>query len=72
MKIIWETTLDDIYDCEVTRQDDSTGILTIKTKNIVVYSCAVNLSFGSIFGPDVHDVAEWESICIDYADNRSK
>ena len=72
MKPIWEATLDDIYKCEVNKTGDYDGVLTIKKKNTRVFETGVKLTAGAIFGADVIDVAEWESICVDYVDNRSK
>jgi hypothetical protein len=69
---IWEATLDDIYNCVVVKTGDYDGVLTIKKNNTRVFETGVKLTAGAIFGADVIDIAEWQSICVDYVDNRSK
>lgn len=69
---IWEATLDDIYNCVVVKTGDYDGVLTIKKNNTRVFETGVKLTAGAIFGADIIDIAEWESICVDYVDNRSK
>jgi len=66
---VWEATLDEIYHCTVERLNEYQGVLTIKKNNTRIYSTAVHLSYGAVFGPDVMDIAEWESICVNYVDN---
>lgn len=69
---VWESTLDDIYNCVVVKTGDYDGVLTIKKNNTRVFETGVKLTAGAIFGADIIDIAEWESICVDYVDNRSK
>ena len=67
---VWEATLDNIYNCVVVKTGDYDGVLTIKKNNTRVFETGVKLTAGAIFGADVIDIAEWESICVDYVDKR--
>ena len=72
MNTIWESTLDDIFECKVLRTGDRTGQLTVK-ENItgqILLDKPVALSYGAQFGPDMDDVAQWQGMCVDVVDNR--
>lgn len=70
--IVWESKLDTIYNCQVTRTDEYKGILKLtNTENDwVLVEQEVGLSYGAKFGPDVDDVAQWQEICIQAVDNQ--
>lgn len=70
---IWQATLDDQYDCVVTRINEAHGCLTVTDtkENKVLLSQEVTLSYGAAFGPDVDDVADWEERCVNAVDNQS-
>lgn len=66
-EIVWESMLDQRYSCKVIRQTGRTGLLTVKdceTEEFLLEK-EVSLAFGSIFGPDVDDVAQWQDFCVD-------
>ena len=70
--IVWESKLDTIYNCQVTRTDEYKGILKLtNTENDwVLVEQEVSLSYGAKFGPDIDDVAQWQEICIQAVDNQ--
>lgn len=70
--VIWEATLDEIYQCEVTRLEDYKGLLKVtNTQNdFVLLTQEVALSFGAQFGPDVDNVAEWQDLACLAVDNQ--
>jgi len=70
--LIWNSTLDSIYDCEVTRIDERTGLLKVinsESKSVLLEK-TVGLSYGSIFGPDVEDVAIWQELAVKAVDSQ--
>lgn len=72
MNIVWESTLDDIFECKVTRIDDYKGQLTVK-ENVngqILLDKEVGLSYGAQFGPDMDDVAQWQEMCVEVVDNK--
>lgn len=74
-KVIWWTRLDKRYQVEVHRKGDGEGTLFIwdreqGTDAPPVYGRAVNLSYDAIFGPDIGDVAAWETVALDFADGK--
>ncbi|UDL15962.1 hypothetical protein QEH42_gp256 [Microbacterium phage Pumpernickel] len=71
MDTIWSATLDKKWLVEVTGHEDSQyrGTLTIKDGDEVVFTQEVGVSYGAMFGPDVDDVATWQTIAINYIDN---
>lgn len=74
MQYIWESTLDDIFECRVTRTGEHTGQLTV-TENVtgqLLLDKEVGLSYGATFGPDVSDVAYWQDLCVEVVDNKLK
>jgi hypothetical protein len=70
--LLWQAILDEKYGCSVARIDGRVGRLVVaneETKQILLDQ-EVNLSYGALFGPDVDDVALWESICVELIDNQ--
>lgn len=61
---IWEAVLDDTWNCEVSRIDESTGTLTVTNGQVVILDETVTLSYGAAFGPDIADVSDWEDRCV--------
>lgn len=71
--IIWESKLDDIYDCKVTRISENKGTLTmIDQFDRVLLEREVGLLYGAVFGPDIEDVAYWEDLCVEVVDKLIK
>ena len=71
METVWESTLDDIFECRVVRTGERTGQLTVK-ENVngqMLLDTAVGLSYGAQFGPDIADIAEWQHQCVNAVDN---
>jgi hypothetical protein len=70
MENIWQATLDDRFDCRVTRINEAHGHLTVTdtTHNKIVLDQEVTLAYGARFGPDVDDVADWEIRCVQAVD----
>ena len=67
--IIWESKLDEVYDCKVERIDEGCGKLTVIDQfDRVLLSKEVKLSYSAVFGPDVADVAFWENLCVEIID----
>lgn len=66
--VVWESKLDDIYECKVVRNAPYQGILTIEQDNTVLFNKEVSLMYDAVFGPDVSDLAEWEDLCIKFVD----
>lgn len=71
-ELIWESTLDNIYQCEVTRKAEYKGILKVTNteNNFVLLEQEVGLSYGAQFGPDVADVADWQNLIVQTVDNQ--
>lgn len=67
-EIIWESKLDDKWNCVVTRTAEYSGQLTVSDQEEVILSESVSLSYGAAFGPDVSDVAMWQDKCIEVVD----
>ena len=70
---IWESTVDDgMYECKVNRIGEREGILTVLnvTTQKTLLKTPVELAYGASFGPDVHDVAYWEELCINAIDGK--
>lgn len=66
MDAIWESKLDNRFNCKVVRVDQSNGTLTVVdgTDDSVLLCSPVVLSYGAQFGPDVVDVSLWQDMCI--------
>lgn len=62
---VWEATMDDKWECRVTRKEGYVGILTVKGVETgeTALCLEVPLSYGAVMGPDVADVAAWEIMC---------
>lgn len=68
--IIWEETLDEVYECKVTRIDQYNGKLTMLDPfGKTLLEKEVMLMYGAMFGPDISDVALWQDWCIEVIDN---
>ena len=69
---VWESTLDKIFKCKVTRSGDYKGVLTVvNTENqFVLLEKEVTLSYRAMFGPDVDDIGYWEELCIQAVDSQ--
>lgn len=72
-EVIWESNLDNRYDCKVTRNLEYTGQLKVldTETNQVLLDEEVRLSYGASFGPDVADVADWRDKIIAVVDGES-
>jgi hypothetical protein len=72
-EVIWESNLDNRYDCKVTRNLEYTGQLKVldTETNQVLLDEEVRLSYGASFGPDVFDVADWRDKIIAVVDGES-
>lgn len=72
--LVWQSMLDEVFDCRVTRISDRQGRLTVTdTKNSAdLLDRDVDLSYGAQFGPDVADVGLWQQLCVDAVDRRDK
>jgi len=72
-EVVWESVLDDRYDCKVTRNSEYSGqlkVLDTQTKESL-YDEEVFLSYGALFGPDVADVADWRDKIVKVVDGKS-
>lgn len=70
-KVIWWTRLDKRYQVEVQRKGDYEGTLFLwdhERDDERIFGKAVTLPYQAIFGPDVDDVALWESIVLEFVD----
>lgn len=72
--IVWKSTLDNRYECIVTRMDAGRGhLLILDTEtNANLHLQEVVLSYGAAYGPDVDDVAFWQEICAKVVDGTSE
>jgi len=73
VETIWESEVDDgLYECKVKRIGEREGILTVLnvTTQKTLLKTPVELAYGASFGPDVHDVAYWEELCINAIDGK--
>lgn len=69
MDLIWESKLDDAYQCEVARTGPSTGQLTVTGPDGArLLDEPVTLAYGAQFGPDIDDVADWQARCTEVVD----
>ena len=68
---IWTATLDERYECEVTRNSHYSGQLKVfdNQEKKYLYDEEVRLSFGATFGPDVDDVVKWQNIIMGMVDD---
>ena len=68
---IWESELDNKYNCKVIRKTEYLGQLTvidIETGNKLLDE-EVTLAFGARFGVDISDISYWENRIIEVIDN---
>lgn len=68
---IWESELDNKYDCKVIRNTEYLGQLTvidIETGNKLLDE-QVSLAFGARFGVDISDINYWEAKILEVIDN---
>lgn len=68
MSDVWNNRLDGRYRASV----DQDAVLTIVDEdndNDVIYSEQDKFTYEPRFGPDVEDVARWQSIVVDFIDN---
>lgn len=73
VEVVWESILDDRYDCKVTRNSEYSGQLKVldnQTKEYL-YDEEVFLSYGAFFGPDSADVADWRDKIVKVVDGES-
>lgn len=67
MDTIWESKLDEVYDCKVTRLGEYRGKLTVSDLfGRTLFEREVGLLYGAVFGPDIDDVALWEDMCVSF------
>jgi hypothetical protein len=69
MTKVWESKLDNKYDCYVTRTSDYDGELRLEDEGKLLFKTDVILSYGAKFGPDVADIQLWCNMCILFVDN---
>ena len=67
--IIYKSKLDKKFDVWVERVAPYEGELVISENGKMLTIKQVTLKFDAKFGPDVSDITDWESFCIDYIDN---
>lgn len=70
-ELVWSSTLDDVYECEVSRTGEYKGQLTVSKGGETLYTEDVTLSYGAKFGPDVDDVWAWQESCVKFIDGRN-
>lgn len=72
-EVVWESILDDHYECKVTRNSEYSGQLKVldTETNQVLLDEEVRLSYGAAFGPDVADVADWRDKIVKVVDGES-
>jgi len=69
-KPIWTATLDERYECNVTRNSHYSGQLKVfdNQEKKYLYDEEVRLSYGATFGPDAIDVVEWQDKVVEIVD----
>jgi len=70
MTVIWEATLDQIYQVNVVRTGTSTGEFSVSRDGKVIHSEPVDLAYGAPFGPDAADVADWQEKALSIVDGQ--
>lgn len=60
--VVWNTTLDDIYDVRVVRIEPGAGEFSIREigEQKPFFTRLTSFSYSAIFGPDVDDEMEWK------------
>lgn len=74
MNLVWQSMLDEVFDCRVVHTAPYRGRLTVTdtSDSSVLMEKEVNLSYDAKFGPDVLDVESWQQMCVNAVDNRTK
>jgi hypothetical protein len=70
MNIIWKSELDNKYQICVEQVEPYKGELVIKEGDKVLTRMFVPVSYNALFGPDICDVEKWQTMCIDFIDNK--
>ena len=72
-EVVWESNLDNRYDCKVTRNSEYSGQLKVldTETNQDLLDEEVFLSYGAFFGPDAADVSDWRDKIITVVDGES-
>ena len=72
--LIWKSELDGKYTCSVVRINKRGGNLKLVETETgrELLNQDVGLLYGAQFGPDVEDVAKWQSICVAVVDRDTK
>lgn len=70
--VVWTSTLDGRFSVIVTRTHPYCGELTISEGANVLFRKKVSLAYNALFGPDVADVAEWQSAAIKFIDGQAR
>lgn len=70
---VWESQLDNRYDCRVVWTESYRGRLTVTdtVNNNILLDEEVSLMYDAQFGPDISDVCLWEDKCIAVVPNES-
>lgn len=70
MNKVWKSKLDDKYDVFVESSDNKPyeGFLVIKKGKEKLFREKTSISYGAKFGPDIGDIAIWETTCADFID----
>jgi hypothetical protein len=73
-EVIWTSELDGKYTCSVVRINKRGGNLRLveTATGRELLNQDVGLMYGAQFGPDVEDVAKWQSICVAVVDRDTK
>lgn len=73
VEVVWESNLDNRYDCKVTRNSEYSGQLKVldTETNQDLLDEEVFLSHGAFFGVDVADIADWRDKIIAVVDGES-
>lgn len=71
--LVWQSMLDDAFDCRVQRTAPYNGTLTVQdTRNgSFILEENVTISYDAKFGPDIDDVGFWQQKCVDAVDGRT-
>lgn len=72
MDKVWESRLDDKYDCYV-EQDEANpyaGSLKIEMDGEILMRAGVVIQYGAPFGADMADIAMWQQAALDFIDGR--
>lgn len=69
--IVFETTLDDRFECTVTRTKPYRGTLSVvdRKTNKTIMAENVRLMNDAIFGADAWDIEDWQEKVVEFIDN---